>query len=218
MVSLIGAAAIATITIYLSHGFNWHSHLALVSMLSTLLAVAGLSFIAVRFGQFAGLGSEEAYFLQFSETARINLQGLFLGGILLGALGILDDICIAQISTVFQLKSVSPKLSFDELYHRGLVVGKDHVASLVNTLVLAYAGANLPLFILFTLNRSVPFWVTLNNEIIAEEVIRTLVGSIGLVLAVPIATILAAYAAEKIPLEKLDALHVRSGHAHSHKH
>ncbi|HYD35737.1 MAG TPA: YibE/F family protein [Vitreimonas sp.] len=216
LVSVIGAGAIATITIYLSHGFNWHSHLALVSMLSTLLSVAILSAVAVRFGQFAGLGSEEAYFLQFGDTAKINLQGLLLGGILLGTLGILDDICIAQISTVFQLKAVNSKLRFEELYARGLSVGKDHVASLVNTLVLAYAGANLPLFILFTINKDIPFWVTLNNEIIAEEVVRTLVGSIGLVLAVPIATGLAAYAAEKLELKKL--MGARSGHQHDHSH
>jgi uncharacterized membrane protein len=219
LVALVGAVAIATLTIYLSHGFNAHSNLALLSMIMTLGLVALLSSMAVQAGQFAGLGSEEAYFLQFGETAKINLQGLLLGGILLGALGILDDICVAQISIVFQLKEVNEDLTFSDLYARGLRVGKDHVASLVNTLILAYTAANLPLFLLFTINQSIPLWVTLNNEIIAEEVVRTLVGSIGLVLAVPIATLLAAYVASHFGLTKgLAVKHAHSHHHHGHRH
>nr|MBP9819944.1 YibE/F family protein [Candidatus Woesebacteria bacterium] len=152
-----------------------------------------LSLSTVRAAQLVGLGSEEAYFLQFGPTAQINLQGLLLAGILLGALGVLDDIVVSQVSVVHELKAVSPGLSFEELYQRGLEVGRDHVASLVNTLVLAYAGANLPLFLLFYLNTQSPFWVTLNSDIIAEEVLRTLVGSVALVTAVPVATALAAW-------------------------
>jgi uncharacterized membrane protein len=193
IVSILGAGVIAVITIYLSHGFNAHSHIALASMMGSLVVVSLLSALAVQAAQMVGLGSEEAYFLQFGETANINLQGLLLGGIVLGTLGILDDICIAQISTVYQLKQANKDLGFHELYERGLKVGKDHVASLVNTLVLAYAGANLPLFLLFSINQSLPWWVTINNEVIAEEVLRTLVGSMGLVMAVPIATVLGAY-------------------------
>ncbi len=194
MTTLMGAMLIATITMYLSHGFKTSSHLSLASMMLTLLAVAVLSWVAVHTAQLVGLGSEEAYFLQFGTTSRLNLQGLLLGGIMLGALGILDDICVAQISTVAQLHDANHKLTFSELYQRGLAVGKDHVASLVNTLVLAYAGANLPLFLLFTINTAVPWWVTLNNEILAEEIVRTLVGSMGLVIAVPLSTLLAAWA------------------------
>jgi uncharacterized membrane protein len=192
LVGLVGSVGIACLTVYLSHGWSWHSHIALFSMSLTLLAVLALSVSAVSMARLMGLGSEEAYFLQFGSTAVVNLRGLLLTGMLLGALGILDDICIAQVSVVMQLKEVNDKLSFNELYARALSVGRDHVASLVNTLVLAYAGANLPLFLLFSINKDVPLWVTLNNEIIAEEIVRTLVGSIGLVLAVPIATLLAA--------------------------
>lgn len=218
MISLIGATAIAVVTVYLSHGFNLHSHLTLVSMMATLVAVALLSSAAVNAAQLVGLGSEEAYFLQFGPTANINLQGLLLGGILLGALGILDDICVAQISTVIQLKAVNKDLGFKELYERGLRVGKDHVASLVNTLVLAYAGANLPLFLLFTLNQVAPWWVTFNNEIIAEEVVRTLVGSMGLVVAVPVATFLAAYLATHPRTMKLLLATAVSPSTHHHHH
>lgn len=213
LVSLVGCGVIAVVTVYLSHGWSLHSHIALVSMLLTLLGVAALSTLAVKGVQLVGLGSEEAYYLQFGSTARVNLQGLLLGGILLGALGILDDIAVAQVSVIFQLKAVNDKLSFKELYERGLKVGKDHVASLVNTLVLAYAGANLPLFLLFTLNRDIPLWVTLNNEIIAEEIVRTLVGSMGLVLAVPITTLLAA-----ILVSRLKSVPSETAHRQPHTH
>lgn len=199
VISLVGGTMIAALTVYLCHGWSRQSHVALGSIVATLIAVTALSYMSVRLAQLVGLGSEEAYFLQFGQTARVNLQGLLLGGIVLGALGILDDITVAQASTIKQLKAVNKKIGVKELYERGLAVGKDHVASLVNTLVLAYAGANLPLFLLFSVNKQIPFWVTLNNEIIAEEVVRTLVGSIGLVLAVPISTLLAVVVFSRQP-------------------
>lgn len=212
LVSLIGSLGIAGITMYLSHGWSLKSHLALASMLATLFIVALMSQSAVQASQLVGLGSEEAYFLQFGETGKINLQGLLLGGIILGALGVLDDIAVSQVSVVFQLRALKKDIDFHDLYTRALSVGKDHVASLVNTLVLAYAGANLPLFILFIINDQIPHWVTLNSEVIVEEVIRTLTGSIGLVLAVPLTTILASYFAIKIPSSKIS--HSKSAHAH----
>lgn len=188
IVSLIASIAIAAITIYLSHGFGLKSHLALGSLIITLFAVTLLSSVSVKAAQLVGFGSEEAYFLQMGSTSKINVQGLLLGGIILGALGVLDDIVVSQVSVVGQLYAVSKKLSSTELYGRALEVGKDHVASLVNTLVLAYTGANLPLFLLFYTNDLAPIWVNLNSQIIMEELVRTLVGSIGLVLAVPLAT------------------------------
>lgn len=192
LIGLLGSLLIGSVTIYISHGVSIKSHIALVSMCSVLLLVAGLAVMAVKAAQLVGLGSEEAYFLQFTDTARINLQGLLLGGILLGALGVLDDITVSQVSIVFELFDTKKSLSWIELYERGLAVGKDHVASLVNTLVLAYAGANLPLFLLLVLNEQSPTWVTLNSDILVEEIIRTIAGSIGLVLAVPLSTFLAA--------------------------
>jgi uncharacterized membrane protein len=209
MVTLLAAFVIALVTVYLSHGFKLSSHIALTSMLGTLVVVTLLSHWYVILAKLTGLGTEEAAFLQFGETATINLRGLLLGGMMLGALGVLDDITISQVSTVFEIKRANNQLPFSELYQRGMRVGRDHVASLVNTLVLAYAGANLPLLILFTISSETPAWVHTNNELIAEEVVRTIVGSLGLVLAVPLTTALAAYWVEKsvtIPEEK----------AHSH--
>lgn len=192
-ITLIGVLFIAGITMYLTHGWNIESHVALFSIVATLGVVAILSIISVQVAHLSGLGSEDAYYIQFSSEMKFNLQGLLLGGILLGALGVLDDICVAQVSVVRELLSVNKDLSFSELYTRAMAVGRDHVASLVNTLVLAYAGANLPLFLLFSLNKQIPLWVTINQEIIIEEVIRTLTGSIGLVFAVPMTTLIAVW-------------------------
>lgn len=192
LISLVGSLVIAALTVYIAHGVSKKSHVALLSISAVLFLVAGLAFMAVKTAQLVGLGSEEAYFLQFSDTARINLQGLLLGGILLGALGVLDDITVSQASIVFELKEAKKDISWHELYDRALNIGRDHVASLVNTLVLAYAGANLPLFLLFVLNEQSPDWVTLNSDVLVEEIVRTLAGSIGLVLAVPLSTFIAA--------------------------
>lgn len=215
LIALIGCALIASLSIYLCHGWSMKSHLALLSILSILGIVALLAQMSVKTAQVVGLGSEEAYFLQFGTTSNINLQGLLLAGILLGALGVLDDICVAQIAIVFELKSVKNDIPLSELYDRALKIGKDHVASLVNTLILAYAGANLPLFLLFTINTQMPVWVTLNSEVILEEVIRTLTGSIGLVLAVPISTLIASIVAERMSLKTLKA---NSSQEKSHRH
>ncbi len=193
LIALIGSVAVSIITVYMCHGWSLESHLAIVSMMLSLVAVGLLSYAAVHAAHLAGLGSEDASYLQFGSTAKINLQGLLLGGMMIGALGVLDDITLAQISVIHQLHDAKPEMDFAELYRRGLEVGKDHVASLVNTLILAYAAGSLPLFLLFTINTTQPSWVTLNSEIIAEEVVRTLTGSIGLVLAVPIATFIASY-------------------------
>jgi uncharacterized membrane protein len=213
-VSLIGCSIVATLTVYLCHGVSRQSHIALVSMFITLFAVSILSYISVRLAHLVGLGTEEAYYLQFGPSAQLNLQGLLLGGIMLGTLGVLDDITVAQVSVVSQLKAAKPHIDFGELYNRSLAVGKDHVASLVNTLVLAYAGSSLPLFLLFTLSQTQPAWVAINSEMIAEEIVRTLIGSIGLVMAVPLTTIAASYFAINFPQAK--TAHHKDEHAGHH--
>ena len=158
------------------------------------------------------MGSEEAAFLQIEQLGQVDLRGLLLSGIRLGALGVLDDIAVTQVATVFELKRANKKLGFSELYERGMRVGRDHVASLVNTLVLAYAGANLPLFLLFSSTAAVPAWVNISSGLVAEEVVRTLIGSMGLVAAVPVTTALAAYWAGKVANSNLLKT---AGHTHS---
>ncbi|OGE76166.1 MAG: hypothetical protein A3C85_01740 [Candidatus Doudnabacteria bacterium RIFCSPHIGHO2_02_FULL_48_21] len=191
--SLVGALITAVISLYFAHGFSKQTSIALASTVLTLALATGIAILFVTVSRLFGLGSEEAYYLRMLQYDSIDLRGLLLGGIIIGALGVLDDITSSQTATIFELSKANPELSFPELYHSGLRVGREHIASLVNTLVLAYAGASFPLLLIFTVNKNIPIWATLNSELVAEEVIRTLVGSVTLVLAVPIATAIAAY-------------------------
>jgi len=197
-ISIIGSLIILVSTIYLAHGINKKTHLAVISTSICLILTGILSIIFVQMALLTGLGSEEAYSLTLGPTANINFKGLLLGGIIIGALGVLDDITIGQTSAVFELNQVNPKISFEELLKRGLNIGREHIAATVNTLVLAYVGASLSLFLIFFISaHGQPFWMILNSEVIAEEIIRTLAGSIGLVLAVPLTTFLAAWYLKK---------------------
>lgn len=191
-VTLTGAFVIAAVSLYLAHGFNRRTTVAFAGMLITLSLSAVMAVLAVSLSRLHGMGSEQALYLQNGDFGNMDLRGLLLGGIMLGVLGVLDDITTAQSAVVEELKRAKPSLTFNDLYRRGLSVGKEHIASLVNTLFLAYAGAALPLFLLFEVYKEAPIWFTLNSEIISEEIVRTLVGSVCLILAVPITTALAA--------------------------
>jgi uncharacterized membrane protein len=191
--SLIGVLIIAVVSIYLAHGFNKRTSIALLSTILTLVLSVGLAIGFTNLTKLYGNGSEESVYLQVDQSHHINLQGLLLGGILLGALGVLDDITTAQAATIDELKKANPNLDFRRLYKGGISVGREHISSLINTLFLAYAGVSLPLFLLLNINGGTPVWATINSEFIAEEIIRTLVGSITLIVAVPITTLLASY-------------------------
>ncbi len=192
IVSLIGAALIASISLALGHGFHKNTALALVSIVITIALALGLSMIFVSAARLFGLGSEEAYYLQFGLEHTINLRGLLLGGIIIGVLGVLDDVTTAQVAAVSELHAASEKISAKELYVRAMRIGREHIVAVVNTLVLAYVGAAFPLVLMFQ-TFTTPWWVTLNTELISEEVLRTLIGSIALVAAVPITTLLAVW-------------------------
>lgn len=198
LITIVGALMIAVASMYLAHGFNQKTGIALVSTLITLVFSVLIAWFFTRAATLFGLGSEGAFFLTANVGSNFNFQGLLLGGIIIGMLGVLDDVTTTQTATVEEIKNTDPTLSCHELYRRGLRVGREHISSLVNTLVLAYAGAALPLFLLFAANDYQPFWVTLNSEPIAEEIVRTLAGSVALVLAVPISTWLAAYYLKKV--------------------
>lgn len=194
MVSIAGCLVILTVTIYLAHGFSRKTTVAVVATFLTLVLTGLLSVIFVKLAHLTGLGNEEAYSLRIGLTAGINFRGLLLGGILIGALGVLDDVTTGLAAAVFELAKANPKYKFTDLFQSGLVIGREHVASLVNTLVLAYAGTSLPIFLTLILNpNNYPMWMILNSELIMEEVVRTLAGSIGLVAAVPLTTFLAAW-------------------------
>ncbi len=198
-VSIVGCLVIMISTIYLAHGFSKKTTIALVSTFITLVATGLLSIFFVKLTQLTGLGSEEAYSLKLvGPASHVNFQGLFLGGILIGALGVLDDVTTGLSASVFELAKANPKYTLRHLFTSGLAIGREHVSSLVNTLVLAYAGASLPIFLMLVLNpNNIPLHVILNDGMIVEEIIRTLAGSMGLVLAVPLTTFLAAWHAKK---------------------
>lgn len=191
-IAIVGSVFIIPVTFYLSHGFNNKTHIAIVGTIIALVITGLLAAIFVEVSKLTGFASEEAGFLQFEKQGLINMKGLLLAGIIIGTLGILDDVTVTQSAIVFRLKEVNKKLGPKRLYSQAMKVGHDHVSSMVNTLVLVYTGAALPLLLLF-INNPRPFSEVINYEIIADEIVRTLVGSIGLILAVPITTFLAAY-------------------------
>ncbi len=192
LVAIVGAAGITLAGIYLSHGFTALSTTAVLGTLSSLVLTALLASVFVELSRLTGLSSEESAFLQITAQ-QVNLQGLLLAGIIIGTLGVLDDVTVTQASAVWQLRLANPSLGALALYRSAVRIGRDHIASMVNTLVLAYAGASLPLLILFKIS-SLHAGNVINGQVIAEEIVRTLVGSVGLVAAVPITTALTALA------------------------
>jgi uncharacterized membrane protein len=188
-VSLVGSSAVMFIALYMSHGINVRTTSAMLGTLASLAITALLALTFVELAQLTGFASEEATYIQVA-SASINLQGILLGGIIIGSLGVLDDVTVTQASAVWELHQANPAMGAAGLYRSAIRIGRDHIASTVNTLVLCYAGAALPLLILFTLAES-RLGDVLTGEVVAEEVIRTLVGSIGLVASVPITTALA---------------------------
>lgn len=207
----IGAASLMIpINFFLAHGLNRKTLYAVVSTFITLVITGIIALIFVNWGKLTGFTSDEAGFLQAMTNGVINIKDLLLAGIIVGVLGILDDITISQSSIANQLKAANPNITFNELFFRTLEVGKDHIASLVNTLILVYTSTAMPLLLLF-LNNNASFMETVNREVIAQEVIQTLVASIGLIIAVPISTVISAYFTSK-------QKHVESDDHHGHQH
>ena len=194
--AIFGSLIIIPITFCLSHGFNKKTTVAIGGTIIALIITGILAGIFVESAKLTGFASEEAGFLQVAKQGTINMKGLLLAGIIIGALGVLDDITISHSAIVFQLKKTNPKLKQKELYKKAMEVGRDHITSMVNTLILVYTGAALPLLLLF-INNPHPFSEVINYEIVADEIVRTLVGSIGLILAVPITTIIASLVVEE---------------------
>ena len=193
---IITSIAVATIilflAIYFTHGFNRVSTVAFTGTVLAVILTGILAYVGVTLAHFTGLASEEAFYLNLNTRGTLDFTGLMLGGIMIGVLGVLDDIAVTQAAVVRELYHSAPHLSRKEVYKKALGVGKEHVGALVNTLALAYTGASLPLLLLFSSSNSTGFNI-INQEIFAIEIIRTIVGSIGLILTVPITTLLAVY-------------------------
>lgn len=190
-VSLIGSGILLGVSLYLTYGWTWKTHASVLSMFLVLVITGTLAVLFVQVARLTGSGSEESLFLTQMSDVNINLRGLLLGGIIIGALGVLDDLVTTQASAVFELHHTDPRLEFRALFEKAMRIGQDHVAATVNTLVLAYVGTSLPLLLLFTLG-SGNYGYFINVEFVTEEIVRALVGSLGLVAAVPLTTSLAA--------------------------
>ena len=212
LVAVVGSLAVALTTIPLAHGWGPKSIAALLGTAASLILTALLAVLFTDLTHLSGLSSEEAVFLQLGN-ADVSLQGLLVAGMVIGALGVLDDVTISQASTVLALRRANRALGFRGLFGQALEVGRDHVSATVNTLVLAYAGAALPILLLFSA-ADIGFADATNLEVVAIEIVATLVGSIGLISAVPVTTALAALLAVR---EDPSGFAV-DGHAHAHGH
>lgn len=190
LVSILGSFIFLSVSMYLIYGWTLKTHAAVLGILLALLITGLLAVFFIHFTRLTGFGDENAMFLVQQTPEGFSMRGLLLAGMLIGSLGVLDDLVISQASAVFELHAANSQLSLPFLYRRAMNIGRDHVASTVNTLVLAYAGSSLPMLLLFSMN-SGNFAMLANMSMVAEEIVRTLVGSIGLFLAVPLTTFLA---------------------------
>ncbi|MBN1778922.1 MAG: YibE/F family protein [Candidatus Buchananbacteria bacterium] len=194
-ISIVGSFLILILAIYITEGFKKTSTVAIFSILISLILTGLLSTYFSTLTRLTGFASEEAMYLVGLQGGFINVKGLLLAGIIIGALGVLDDVAISQVMLVKELKLSNPDSSNYQIYVQAMRVGISHLSSMVNTLFLAYAGVSLPLLILFSLKQPpfLTFGQIIDNEMVATEIVRALVGSIGLILAVPITTFLASY-------------------------
>jgi uncharacterized membrane protein len=198
LTALVGALAVMVVTIVLSHGVGAKSLAAMLGTAAALLLTTLLAVIAVRGADVTGLSSDQSALLLAGVEGQLSLQGLVVAGVVIGALGVLDDVTVSQASTVLALRRANPALGFRRLLGGALAVGRDHLGATVNTLVLAYAGAALPVLLIFN-TAGTPFADAVGREPVAEQIIAMLVGSIGLIAAVPLTTAIAALLASRLP-------------------
>ncbi|MEV0175104.1 YibE/F family protein [Streptomyces sp. NPDC050803] len=190
VVAVIGSSAIMLIALYMCHGLSARTSVAVLGTLISLLLIGILGSVFIDWAALTG-NTDDNTGLIHGLYPDIDMSGLLLAGIIIGSLGVLDDVTVTQTSAVWELHAANPTMGWRGLYRAGIRIGRDHIASVVNTLVLAYAGAALPLLLLFSIAQSSVGTVA-NSELVAEEIVRTLVGSIGLVASVPVTTALAA--------------------------
>ncbi|MFJ4842980.1 YibE/F family protein [Streptomyces sp. NPDC088746] len=190
VVAVIGASAIMLIALYTCHGLTARTSVAVIGTLISLLLIGLLGSLFIGWASLSG-NTDDNTGLIHGLYPDIDMSGLLLAGVIIGSLGVLDDVTVTQTSAVWELHQADPTMGVRRLYRAGIRIGRDHIASVVNTLVLAYAGAALPLLLLFSIAQSSVGTVA-NSELVAEEIVRTLIGSIGLVASVPVTTVLAA--------------------------
>lgn len=213
---IIAAIGVSSIIIvvgsYITHGFNKTTTAAVLGMLVTVVITGLAAFYVVHLTHLSGYASEENVYLNFSTNGSIDMVGLLFGGIMIGLLGVLYDIAIGQAIAVEELFRAGSHMTRIQVYKRAIRMGREHIGALVNTLAIAYVGAALPLLLLMlsSTDTGIPF--ILNNELFATEIVRILIGSIGLILAVPITTVISSYLLRSMEGRGL------VGEAHLHTH
>jgi uncharacterized membrane protein len=189
-VAVVGSGAIMLIALYMCHGLTARTSVAVLGTLISLGLIGALGSLFIGWAALTG-NTDDSTGLIHGLYPDIDMSGLLLAGVIIGSLGVLDDVTVTQTSAVWELHEANPFMGRRALYRAGIRIGRDHIASVVNTLVLAYAGAALPLLLLFSVARS-DVGTVATSELVAEEIVRTLIGSIGLVASVPVTTALAA--------------------------
>ncbi|MCB9815265.1 YibE/F family protein [Candidatus Nomurabacteria bacterium] len=207
LISLLVASGILAAAIFFTHGFNRESVVAYSGTMIAVFLTGILAIIAVHMSDLSGFASDESVYLNMNTDGLLDFTGLLLGAIIIGVLGVLDDVAVTQAAVVTELYDSNAKLSRREVYKRALRVGREHVGALVNTLVLAYTGVSLPLLLYFYMS-PISFWSLVNSEVFATEIIRAIVGSIGLIMTVPIVTALSVFYLKGY----------KSKHSHNHSH
>jgi uncharacterized membrane protein len=211
LASLVIAGVILASSLFLTHGIKPRVVIAFVGTFSAVGVTCLLAWLSVDWLRLTGFGSDASVYLNFSTGGTLDIAGLLLGSIIIGLLGVLDDVSITQASVVQELRAANVGLGSFELYKRAINVGRDHVGSLVNTLALAYLGTALPLVMFYT-RAQADFWQSVNQEVIAAEILRIIIGSIGLILAVPFTTAVAAWYFGSREVKETDV------HNHGHHH
>ena len=224
LVTVAVSSLIIIVSSYITHGFTKSTSAAVLGMVLTVSLTGVLAYVSVHFARLTGFGSEEVTYLNLNTRGSIDVVGLLLGGMIIGLLGVLYDAAIGQAVSVEELIKIAPHVSRAHIYKRAIRIGREHIGALVNTLAIAYVGVSLPLLLLFYQTTSATIPQILNNEMFATEIVRMMIGSIGLVLAVPITTAVSVLLLTKkitgtatpiiLASEKEGLEH--AGHGHSH--
>ena len=193
VVSIGVSALIILVGSYLTHGFNRTTHAAVLGMIATVLITGAIAYYFVHAAQLSGFATEEEVYLNFDTHGAINMVDLLFGGIMIGLLGVLYDIAIGQAIAVEELCRAGAHMTRLHMYTRAIRIGREHIGALVNTLAIAYVGSALPLLLLVQEGSTYGPLYAINSELFATEIVRILIGSIGLILAVPVTTLIASY-------------------------
>jgi uncharacterized membrane protein len=228
LITIVVASIIIILGSYITHGFTKTTSAAVIGMIVTVIITGLLAYWSVDITRLSGFGSEEAIYLNQNADGRIDILGLLMSGIIIGLLGVLYDAAIGQSVSVEELARMAPHASRWKIFERVVRIGREHIGALINTLAIAYVGSALPLLLLFFQSQSATPIQILNTELFATEIVRILIGSIGLVLAVPITTLVSVFmlvrpqsnanstllAAEEKLLNERTHTHCSHGHSH----